>query len=239
MVYLALSGQWSSCPFLYFLRSSIYVNLTSKYVGTSLVSSRGPGFVMPERCNFQRIPSEDPCPGAIADAVSEAFIGSQFGNDVVFAGLGDPLLKLDLLLRTAERITESNPGKALKYRVVTNGLLESYPESLSSMMKQASIEKLTVCMNYPCSSSYDLNMLRSPPHTSPYHDPSDLHHATASFMSSGDAFPSVCDFVSSMSKQGMDVEVTAIDNGRADIDDVKDLAIKLGASAFNVRTWHE
>ena len=96
---------------IYWLKNALYVGLTNRTRGLSLVASRGPGFAMPAASGFAPLaaePSVDDVVAAIYDAYDHDERKKALGQDVgrtqradggatdpgvVFAGLGDPLLR--------------------------------------------------------------------------------------------------------------------------------------------------
>jgi hypothetical protein len=126
----------------YQLGGSLYLNLTQRCNATPLHETRGPGFQMPAETGFHvaPCPSGDAVvytlplpPGAPEPSAAEAAgvlrtLCAAWRSDaprppaVVFAGAGEPLLALQVLLDTL-RLAHSAPG-VLPFvpRVTTNGL---------------------------------------------------------------------------------------------------------------------
>ena len=96
---------------VYWLGSQLYVSLTNRARGLSLVASRGPAFIMPETSGFAPLEAE-PSVDTVVEAVLDAYANDErkkaLGQDVgrtrradggatdpgvAFAGLGDPLLR--------------------------------------------------------------------------------------------------------------------------------------------------
>lgn len=112
----------------YVLRNKLYIALTNKCVSTSPLQLHGPSFSMPPSANFNHLEIE-PTAKDVFDAVEGAFAGGRIGissmdsDEITFAGVGEPLLKLDVLTSAAQLITEARHGAQL--RVKTNGLILS------------------------------------------------------------------------------------------------------------------
>ena len=107
---------------------------------------------MPLASHFTPLPSkEEPTPEAVAGAVSSCWdYGDEFDDDVVFAGQGDPLLRLDTLISSANLITNQNPGRRVKFRVNTNGLYENAGNIVLSL-RDCGVSEVTVALNYDVS----------------------------------------------------------------------------------------
>ena len=96
----------------YRLGCSVYVAVTNRCNSVTLIGSRGPGFVMPAASGFEPLPdgmAAEPSPLAIAEAVAGAFAAAPAAaaaasssastrpTSVVFAGVGEPLLRLSIV----------------------------------------------------------------------------------------------------------------------------------------------
>ena len=123
---------------VYWLGSQLYVQLTNRARGLSLVASRGPAFQMPAASGFAPLEAE-PSVDAVVEAVLDAYANDErkkaLGQDVgrtrradggatdpgvAFAGLGDPLLRWPEVAEITRRVREHHEVPISLY---TNGLL--------------------------------------------------------------------------------------------------------------------
>ena len=123
---------------VYWLGSQLYVQLTNRARGLSLVASRGPAFIMPETSGFAPLEAE-PSVDTVVEAVLAAYanddrkrsLGQDVGRTrradggatdpgVAFAGLGDPLLRWPDVAEITRRVREHHEVPISLY---TNGLL--------------------------------------------------------------------------------------------------------------------
>lgn len=90
----------------YSLGRTLYLALTNRSNATSIIDTRGPSFVMPPASRFQLLPDDlesEPTPEELAAIVDACYadmdIVGMGENDpgVVFAGAGEPLLRLDAI----------------------------------------------------------------------------------------------------------------------------------------------
>ena len=105
----SLSAIASRNGYAYTLGGDLYLALTDASNARTLLASRGPGFKMPEESGFVPIgKSTEPTALELADVVDAFYtnleVGGAVDNDsgVTFAGLGEPTLKLDVLLETGK-----------------------------------------------------------------------------------------------------------------------------------------
>jgi len=112
----------------YWLRNKMYVALTNECNSLSPLALRGPSFVMPPESKFQSLERE-PTPVEIFAAVEKAFddgkinVSSMNSDEVTFAGIGEPLLRLDALVESSKLIKLKRHG--LPLRLKTNGLVSA------------------------------------------------------------------------------------------------------------------
>ena len=123
---------------VYWLGSQLYVQLTNRARGLSLVASRGPAFQMPASSGFAPLETE-PTVDTVVEAVLDAYANDErkkaLGQDVgrtrradggatdpgvAFAGLGDPLLRWPDVAEITRRVREHHEVPISLY---TNGLL--------------------------------------------------------------------------------------------------------------------
>lgn len=112
----------------YWLKNKLYISVTNQVNSSSPLAIRGPSFVMPIESGFQLL-TFDPTPEDIANEIESAFqqgrilVDSMRSDEIVFAGNGEPLLKLDTVTAAAKIIKENRHGVPLRVR--TNGLIKS------------------------------------------------------------------------------------------------------------------
>jgi len=116
----------SSGSLCYWLGKTMYISLTNRACGLALLPSRGPSFVMPPASGFAPLEMDaaaEPSVAAVVAAVEDAYAhdprkenpllktndGREVDPGVVFAGLGDPLLRVDAICQAAELIRCSAP----------------------------------------------------------------------------------------------------------------------------------
>ena len=148
----------------------------------TLFASRGPGFVMPPESGFRLAPGlkgkepsaafktdaalgVEPTSEELAEVVLSMCDAQEAGQQpaeseahqapsVCFAGLGEPLLRLDTLCDTVRRVHARRPG--VSFRVSTNGLFDSQH---AVALADAGIERATVApaaspsLSRPCPST--------------------------------------------------------------------------------------
>ncbi len=112
----------------YVLRNKLYIALTNQCVSRSPIQLRGPSFQMPASANFSPLERE-PTADDIYKAVDDAFehkliaISSMDSDEITFAGIGEPLLRLETMTTAAKLIVEKRHGVHL--RLKTSGLVLS------------------------------------------------------------------------------------------------------------------
>ena len=106
----ALSTAASQNGYAYTLGGGLYLALTDASNARTLLASRGPAFRMPEESGFHPIGmSTEPTALQLADIVDHFYEnlevrgGVEGDSGVTFAGLGEPTLKLDVLLETGKK----------------------------------------------------------------------------------------------------------------------------------------
>ena len=114
----------------YYLKGRLYLGLTNQCNSNTFMSLRGPSFKMPIESNFYPLsPNFEPNGIDIFNIVNEAFddnkisVSSMDSDEITFAGLGEPLLRLNTLIEASKLILEKRHGA--KLRVKTNGLILS------------------------------------------------------------------------------------------------------------------
>ena len=152
----------------------------------------------------------------------------ELDGGVVFAGRGDPLLRINCLLKTISIVSEKR--NAIPFRVNTSGL---HDESVVKQLLEAPdivaigdgdsrrstrLQSISVSLNAPSPSVY-VDVVKP-----------DRGQA---------AFGQVCSFVSTLAEAGVQVECTAVKHPKVDIAATERLAYALGASNFRARSYHE
>jgi len=195
----------------------LYLALTNSCNSATLIATRGPGFSMPD--GFEPLPDggEEPSAAQLAAVVVRAYedieiigMGENDGG-ITFAGLGEPLLRLETLLETVRLVKESNHG--VPFRVVTNGLVG--PE-VAEALKGGGVKQVTVAL-----------AAHTPPLYEKLMAPQD-----------GRGFGDVCAFVDACAQAGLLVECTAVEAPGVNKDATRKLAMSLGAAEFRVRSYH-
>ena len=236
---------------VYWLGSQLYVQLTNRARGLSLVASRGPAFIMPETSGF--VPLEvEPTVDAVVEAVLDAYanddrkrsLGQDVGRTrradggatdpgVAFAGLGDPLLRWPDVAEITRRVREHHEVPISLY---TNGLLpQDAPAAaeVASTLHEAGVTAATIALNAADPDGYERVMLSPPPYKPAYHE----DELSAIGDISGASFGGACEFVAAMSEAGVETTVTAVASPDASPTAVRDLGTALGAVAFKERTF--
>lgn len=198
----------------YTLGRTLYLALTNRCNAATLPSTRGPGFAMPAASGFAPLPPGfEPEAADAIEAVADAFRDGE-PEGVVFAGLGEPLLRLPVLLESAHAIGARWP--TLPLRLSTNGLVdEAAAADVASQLRGAGISRATVALASA--------------------DP--LQHAQLLAPADAAAHADVCAFVRRLVASGVAVECTAVECPGVDLAAAERLAAALGAS-FRPRSWH-
>eukprot|EP00729_Bicosta_minor_P016119 gene16119-13343_t len=254
----------------YWLGKTIYVSVTNRACGLSLLASRGPSFVMPEASGFTPLSTwvsgsdQEPTVDQIVDVVVDAYAnderkanpvlkrndGLEVDAGVVFAGLGDPLLRLDTICEAATRIRIEQPD--VPVAVYTNGLSHSAdPGACAAALKDAGISRVTVALNASNPPAYMKMMVApSPPALlgslpSLYADAAAneaepaawaAHAAIGDVGSAG--FQNACAFVVALVENGIAVTTTCVGVPGVDVAGTRALGEALGSVEFKVRDWH-
>mmetsp|Transcript_23774 Transcript_23774/g.56780 ORF Transcript_23774/g.56780 Transcript_23774/m.56780 type:complete len:220 (-) Transcript_23774:76-735(-) len=197
---------------VYVIGRSLYVSLTNRCNSVSLPSTRGKGFAMSTPLPPLVV---EPSAVEIAAAVDGAWRERKDGYEaIVFAGLGEPTLRLDVLIEAAQKLRERAP-----LRVNTNGLGNAqHGRDISGDLVAGGIRGVTVALNSAFPPQYQEIML--PECGTPGLG---LGHAS--------------EFVRTCIRAGIEVECTAVERPDVDVEAVQMLATALGAS-FRSRTYH-
>lgn len=224
--------------FAYVVRGAPYLSLTNECnCGISLLKSRGPSFSMPPTTGFSPlIHSAEPTSAELSAIVKEIYRdpdadrGSMGETDpgVVFAGYGEPLLRVDTLLDTVKLVKEEQNG--VPFRINTNGLFFEDDDDVvqklldsglvavgdDDMRRETRIQSISVFL--PSNSAAAYAEIMQPPE--------------------GKGLLDVIGFITSLAEAGVQVECTAVEHPAVDLAKTESLAMALGASSFRTRTYH-
>ena len=202
----------------YTLGRTLYLSVTNKSNALSILKTRGPGFVMPPSSGFALLSDPEPDAkelAAIVDATYErAEIVGMGENDpgVVFAGAGEPLLRLDVVVDTMAMVRESRHG--VPFRIHSNGLHEP---GVAAALASAGVDRVTVSLATA--------------------DPKQFEALTRPAAGSGAHFGTLCGFISALAEEGVDVEAVTVAAPDVDVAAARRLAESLGASSFRTREY--
>lgn len=232
-----LSGCRAMRPGLaYIVRGAPYLALTDQNpADMTLLASRGPKFLMPPDSGFVPLgEAPEPSPEELAAVVLDLYqdeAASSRGSmgecdpGVTFAGLGDPLLRLDVLLDAVRLVAEAQNG--VPFRLVTTGLV---PSDVGDKLVASGLVALggadnrretmiqTISVALPCHTEALFNELVQPRTTH--------------------GFSKVCGLISNLSEAGATVECTCVARPDIDIAATRKLALALGAASFRERSFH-
>ena len=146
---------------------------------------------------------------------AEEASGSSQAPHVCFAGLGEPLLRLETLCDTVRRVHARRPG--VSFRCTTNGLFES---STAVALADAGVESVTVALASADGGQYD--ELMKPTRVPGEVRPRGLRDVVA--------------FISRLSMSGVNVEVGIVAHPDVDVSAARRLAYTVGARGVHIRT---
>ena len=204
----------------YTIADKLYVSLTNecqKNLVKTLMETRGPQFKF-SLPKLERNPSVEEVCVAIDAHYSRAKIVGMGENDsgVTFAGIGDPLTRLDALEHIVHKIREKRHGVVL--RVMTNGLYDVQTARRAADLK---LETYTVSLTSGEPEQWKRLTLR------------DDVNDDADFFSLSDW----CAFVDALAQSGRKVEVTTPVAPGVDVNLARELAMSLGAVEFRTREY--
>jgi TatD family-associated radical SAM protein len=212
-----MSGLASGCTYL--IRNTLYLALTNRANARTLIATRGPGFAMPASSGFTPLSTEPGHEEVIEEVMRKRSEGTAF-EELCFAGVGEPLLRLSCLEQCA---TELRP-LGLPIRVNTNGLLAgSSIADTVYRLKGAGLSGVSVALATADPKQYDELM-----------EPESLRYSPVFSLQIGHA--EVCEFVTACVGAELSVECTAVAAPGVDVEATKALATSLGAT-FRSRPW--
>eukprot|EP01036_Dinobryon_divergens_P034204 gene34204-44187_t len=177
-------------------------------------SEKGPSFIMPSDSLFKPL-FREPTAHEVVEEIDNAFnsgkihITSMNSDEITFAGLGEPLLRLDTLADAAKLIKQKRHGVPL--RLKTNGLVPSkFCDKTAEVLKDAGIDMISVSLL--ADNANDYNKIMNPQNSATFAD--------------------VCSFVISCAEKELDVTCTAVEQPGVNMKNVRNLAISLGARDF-------
>lgn len=214
--------------------NALYLSLTNELAGgegsVGLLESRGEGFEF----DVSPIEGAEPTPVELATIVDNVYSGKQGGGGsmgemdggVVFAGRGDPLLRVRALLDTVSIVSKQRNG--ISFRVNTSGLHGQ------SVIEQLTASDLVAIGDDDSRRSTLLKIV-----SVSLNAPSPDVYAEITKPAQGQAaFGTVCSFISALAEAGVQVECTAVKHPKVDIAATERLAQALGASSFRARSYH-
>eukprot|EP00927_Polykrikos_kofoidii_P056341 TRINITY_DN50488_c0_g1_i1.p1 TRINITY_DN50488_c0_g1~~TRINITY_DN50488_c0_g1_i1.p1 ORF type:complete len:283 (-),score=37.72 TRINITY_DN50488_c0_g1_i1:54-857(-) len=212
----------------YCFGGTVYVALTNESNAyTTMLAANGPGFTFPPGTFFEPLPDGwEPTGEVAAEAALDACCklsleegasdDSNGGREVVFAGLGEPLLRLPALLGALEALRWRSEVR--RTRLNTNGLVATERcEEVAWALREAGLNHVSV----------QLQTSNAEQHT-------DLVGPKSGF-----DFECVCGFVSALIRVGIPVvECTAVARPGVDINAARAFALGvLGAHSFKSRPF--
>jgi tetratricopeptide (TPR) repeat protein len=223
----------------YWIGRTLYLSLTNECNSVSLIASRGPGFCMPQAGGYAPLPrGVEPTAQDLVDYVTAAARGREdsLPEAVVFAGQGEPLLRIEVLLEAAQLLSRLREPP-LPLRVNTNGLVGS-PDCAATArrMRAVGITHASVALATAHPAQYK-QLMRPAPLTVNRLTRSASGAPQLRQVSEYVGHEQVCDFARALVASGIDVECTAVAAPEVDLDAAASLAAALGAR-FRPRTYH-
>ena len=194
------------------------MSVTNTSNARSILKTRGPGFVMPPSSGFALLSDPEPDAKELAAVVDAAYERAEIvgmgENDpgVVFAGAGEPLMRLDVVLNTMAMVRESRHG--VPFRIHSNGLHEP---GVAAALAGAGVDRVTVALATA--------------------DPRQFEALTRPEAGSGVHFGTLCGFISALAEKGVDVEAVTVAAPEVDVAAARKLAESLGALSFRTREY--
>lgn len=188
-----------------------------------MLAANGPGFTFPPGTGFEALPTGEEPTGheAASKALQECHRldkeegAKEGGREIVFAGLGEPLVRVPALLESLQDL-HGRP-EVSRIRLNTNGLVHSRDaSSVAKSLKAAGLSSVCVQLQTACPDQYqELVMPKG-----------------------GLGFADACNFVRALTEAGFRVQCSVVAHPDVDVDAARSLAIKeLGADSFQSRPY--
>lgn len=214
---------------------TLYVNLSNDMNATGLLELRGPSFTMPENSHFARLDEHtnadnEPSAQDYADMINMYYeedvkvigMGEQ-DSGVVFAGCGEPLMRLEKMIAIVEMVKSRRHG--VPFRIMTNGLLGN-DDVADAITKDRLFDRVTVSLASADPLQY-LDIMK----------PLSIGQRQENTFTP--SLSTVCTFIETLAKAGIEVECSVVDRGDVNIQRVRELAFALGAVDLRVRSFHK
>lgn len=201
----------------------VYVSLTNECnAQLTMLVANGPGFTFPPGTDFAPLPDGyEPTGKEAADAALRACAeldradpGAQGAREVVFAGLGEPLVRFPAMLEALGALV-GHPAVS-STRINTNGLVPaSQAPGVAEGLRAAGVGR--VCVQLQSADPQQHRALVGP--------------------RGGLSLDDACALVSALAAAGIPVDCTAVARPDVDLDRVKELALSHGAARFAARPY--
>jgi len=163
-----------------------------------------------------------PSADMLLNEIRENWTGTK---SVVFAGEGEPTLRLETLKTMCQQITSEYGSDDFTMRIVTNGLVLSHMKDRKSVLddlKQNGVQELSVALMTSCKKQYD-----------------DLMKPTSNQLDDGlsNSHSKLCQMIKDATAVGLTVECTGVDHYFVNKELAENLADELGATSFRWRPY--
>mgnify|MGYP003686191381 CR=1 FL=1 len=217
----------------YALGRAIYVSLTNRCNAQTLIATRGPSFAMPQSSGFTPLPEGfEPTADEVVAAVRaqlDLLPEADGPVPVVFAGLGEPLLRLDVLLTAASSLNHAYMG-GVNIRVSSNGLVPRHlSQQVARSLREAGVRKATIALASADDAQYDQLLI-----------PRGAAVVSSTVSDSEVEVPKLadmCTFVRALVSEELEVECATVAHPSVDLTEAEVLARSLGTS-FRCRSYH-
>lgn len=218
------SGRAAVPMWCYRLGRALYVHVTAKANSVTLIQTRGPGFKTPFASAGMR-PGAEPSDEQLFQEVQRE-LAREPADAVVFAGLGEPTMRLGTLLALGSQLR----GLAPELRLNTNGFgsLE-HGRDIAPDLRSAGFSRVSVALNAAAPARHRCVM---------------RPRVGGRSLSPVEGFEAVCSFVQSCyaAFPADSVEVTCVEAPGVDVAAAEQLARQLApggaAAAFRTRSFH-
>jgi GTP 3',8-cyclase len=193
----------------YEAHKNLYINLTNRCSGDCIFCIRN---FADGVYGYDLRLSKEPSIDEVTEVLEEKNLSEY--KEIVFAGLGEPTLRFEVVLAVAQWLK----NRHLKVRLDTNGhvALINPNKNVILELKKVGIDFISVSLNAECEEKY--NKLCRPIHKNSYR--------------------AVLNFIKEARMAGICIRVTVVDLLKIDIDNCKKIAEKLD-SEFHVRALYE